>query len=80
MNIFDSLEALFLQDLRELHQLRKRGWRVLSMTRVVKEEHLGRCCYLAEEFLSSDDLDALKHELGFDEQQWRVYKAKVSGQ
>ncbi len=80
MNIFDSLEALFLQDLRELHQLRKRGWRVLSMTRVVKEEHLGRCCYLAEEFLSSDDLDALKHELGLDEQQWRVYKAKVSGQ
>ena len=80
MNIFDSLEVLFLQDLRELHQLRKRGWRVLSMTRVVKEEHLGRCCYLAEEFLSSDDLDALKHELGFDEQQWRVYKAKVSGQ
>lgn len=80
MNIFDSLEVLFLQDLRELHQLRKRGWRVLSMTRVVKEEHLGRCCYLAEEFLSSDDLDALKHELGLDEQQWRVYKAKVSGQ
>jgi hypothetical protein len=80
MNTFDSLQTLFLHDLRELHQLRKRGWRVLPMTRVVKEEHLGRCCYLAEEFLSSADLGALKHELGLDEQQWHAYKAKVSRQ
>ncbi len=80
MNTFDSLQALFLHDLQELHQLRKRGWRVLSMTRVVKEEHLGRCCYLAEEFLSSADLCALKHELGLDEQQWHAYKMKISGQ
>ncbi len=80
INTFDSLQALFLQDLRELHQLRKRGWRVLPMTRVVKEEHLGRCCYLAEEFLGSADLCALKHELGLDEQQWHTYKTKISGQ
>jgi hypothetical protein len=39
MNTFDTLQALFFHDLRELHQLQKRGWRVLPMTRVVKEEH-----------------------------------------
>jgi len=80
MNTFDSLQALFLHDLQELHQLRKRGWRALSMTRVVKEEHLGRCCYLAEEFLSSEDLCTLKQDLELDEQQWCAYKAKLTGQ
>jgi hypothetical protein len=80
MNTFDSLKALFLSDLQELHQLRKRGWRVLPMTRVVKEEHLGRCCYLAEEFLSSEDLCILKQNLNLDEQQWHAYKEKLSGQ
>ncbi len=80
MNTFDSLQALFLHDLQELHQLRKRGWRALSMTRVVKEENLGRCCYLAEEFLSSEDLCTLKQDLELDEQQWCAYKAKLTGQ
>ena len=80
MNTFDCLEALFLHDLQELHQLRKRGWRILPMTRVVKEEHLGRCCYLAEEFLSTAELCALKKEIGLDERQWRAYKSKISGQ
>ena len=80
MNTFDSLQALFLHDLQELHQLRKRGWRALSMTRVVKEEHLGRCCYLAEEFLSSEDLCTFKQDLELDEQQWCAYKAKLTGQ
>jgi hypothetical protein len=46
----------------------------------VKEEHLGRCCYLAEELLPSNDLCALKHEIGLDERQWRMYKARVSAQ
>jgi len=80
MNTFETLQALLSHDLRELRQIRQRGWRVLPMTRVVKEEHLGRCCYLAEEFLSSTDLRALKLEVGLDEQQWRSYKEKVSGQ
>ena len=80
MNTFDSLQALFLHDLQELHQLRKRGWRALSMTRVVKEEHLGRCCYLAEEFLSSEDLCTLKQDLELDEEQWCAYKTKLTGQ
>jgi hypothetical protein len=80
MNAFDALQTLFVQDLRELHEIRKRGWFVMPMTRVVKEEHLGRCCYLAEEFLTPADLCALKREVGLDERQWRAYKTKVSGQ
>lgn len=79
MNAFDTLQTLLLNDLRELQQLQKRGWRVLPMTRVVKEEHVGRCCYLAEEFLCPDDLSKLKHVIGLDEQQWHSYKAKISG-
>ncbi len=80
MNNFDSLRTLFLHDLQELHQLRKRGWRILPTTRDVKEEHLGRCCFLAEEFLSAEDLRLLKQYLKLDEQQWRAYKEKLSGQ
>jgi hypothetical protein len=80
MNTFDSLQALFLHDLQELRQLQKRGWRVLPTTRVVKEEHLGRCCYLAEEFLSSEDLSTLKQDLEINEQQWQAFKAKLTEQ
>ena len=81
MNTFDTLQALFSHDLSELQQFRKRGWwRVLSMTRVVKEEHLGRCCYLAEEFLDSADLRTLKQQVGLDERQWSAYKTKISRQ
>ena len=80
MNTFVTLQTLFLHDLQELHQLRKRGWRILPMTRVVKEEHLGRCCYLAEEFLNSADLHILKQQVGLDERQWRAYKTKISRQ
>jgi hypothetical protein len=79
MNTFDTLHALLTHDIRELHQIQKRGWRVLPMTRTVKEEHLGRCCYLAEEFLSTDELCVLKQEVGLDERQWHAYKAKISG-
>lgn len=80
MNAFNTLQNLFTQDLQELRQLQKRGWFVLPMTRIVKEEHLGRCCYLAEEFLGPADLSALKREVGLDEKQWRAYKAKISDQ
>lgn len=79
MNPFDTLQVLFSHDISELHQLQKRRWFSLSMTRVVKEQHLGRCCYFAEEFLSSTELRAFKKAVGLNEQQWREYKAKVSG-
>lgn len=80
MSTFETLQQLFLHDLGELQQLRKRGWLALPMARTVKEEHLGRCCYLAEEFLSAADLRTLKHKIGIDEQQWHAYKVRVSGQ
>lgn len=80
MDTFDTLQALLSRDLHELQQIQKRGWRVLPTTRMVKEEHLGRCCYLAEEFLSTTELCALKKEIGLDERQWRAYKSKISGQ
>ncbi len=53
MNSFETLQDLFLHDLNDLHHLQRRGWLVWPMTRIVKEEHLGRCCYLAEEFPQS---------------------------
>ena len=80
MNTFDALQKLFLRDLHELQEIGKRGWFVLPMTRTVKEEHLGRCCYLAEEFLDTNELYTLKHKLGLDERQWHAYKAKISEQ
>ncbi len=80
MNTFNVLQALFVADLRELHRLRKQKWFVLPMSLTVKEEHLGRCCYLAEEFLDSTDLCTLKQEVELDEHQWRSYKAKISAQ
>lgn len=76
---FDTLHALVLQDLQDLHEIQKRGWFVLPMTRLVKEEHIGRCCYLAEEFLEPAELQALKDKIGLDEQQWHAYKLKITG-
>jgi hypothetical protein len=80
MKPFEVLQALFLHDLAELQRLEKRGWFVLPMIRVVKEEHLGRCCYLAEEFLSPAELCVLKQQLGLDERRWLAYKTRISGQ
>lgn len=80
MNTFERLQTLFLRDLYELRQIQKRGLFVLPMTRTVREEHLGRCCYFAEEFLCADDLRELKHRLGLDERQWCTYKAKICEQ
>jgi hypothetical protein len=80
MNTFDTLQTLFTQDLRELHQIRKRGWFTLPMSRLIKEENIGRCCYLAEEFLSPAELCTLKQEIGLDELQWRAYKSRLSEQ
>ncbi len=80
MSTFDTLQTMILDDLRELQRMRKRGWFVFSMARAVKEEHLGRCCYLAEEFLLPTDLCLFKSKLGLDERQWRVYKARISAQ
>jgi hypothetical protein len=79
VNTFEKLQELFLHDMQELSQLHRR-WHIWPMARIVKEEHLGRCCYLAEEFLTSSDLCALKQKIGLSERQWHFYKVKVSGQ
>lgn len=77
---YEMVQVLFLQALHEVQEVRKRGWRVLPMTRMVKEEQLGRCCYLAEEFLEAAELSALKDEAKLDERQWRAYKLRVTKQ
>ena len=79
-NTLEKLQELFLHDMQELSQLHRRRWHLWPMARIVKEEHLGRCCYLAEEFLTPSDLHMLKQQIGLDERQWRFYKVKVSGQ
>ena len=78
MSSLEQLQSLIGTDLHALHQLYQRRWFVWPMDRVVKEEHLGRCCYLAEEMLTTSDLHALKAALGLNEQEWRRFKLKIS--
>jgi hypothetical protein len=73
----ERVQVLFLHALQDVQEIQKRGWRVLPTTRIVKEEQLGRCCYLAEEFLSPAELCALREEARLSERQWRVYKARL---
>lgn len=80
MNTFDTLQTIFSQDLSELQRLRRRAWFVLPMSRIVKEEHIGRYCYLAEEFLNPKELCTLKQKLKLNERQWHAYKARISKQ
>ncbi len=79
MSSLDQLQTLIGDDLRELHLLYRHRWFVWPMDRIVKEEHLGRCCYLAEEMLSTADLHALKAAVGLNEEEWRKFKLKISG-
>ena len=79
MSVFEQLHKLFKEDLQALRQLKKYGWFVWPMERVVKQEHLGRCCYLAEELLSADELCQMKRQLGLSDVQWYSLKARVSG-
>jgi hypothetical protein len=77
---YETVQVLFLHALHDVQEIKRRGWRVLPMTRMVKEEQLGRCCYLAEEFLSPAELSSLKEEAKLDERQWRAYKVRISRQ
>ncbi|HEX7736721.1 MAG TPA: hypothetical protein VF458_17880 [Ktedonobacteraceae bacterium] len=79
MSSFEQLQNLIGADLRELHLLYRRKWFVWPMDRIVKEEHLGRCCYMAEELLSTVDLRALKTAVGLSDDEWRKFKLKISG-
>ena len=79
MSSLEQLRSLIGDDLHALHLLYQRRWFVWPMDRVVKEEHLGRCCYLAEEMLSTVDLCALKASVGLNDEEWRKFKLKISG-
>ena len=79
-NTYETVQVLFLHALHDVEEIKRRGWRVLPMTRMVKEGQLGRCCYLAEEFLSPAELRALKDEVKLDERQWRAYKVRMARQ
>lgn len=79
MSSFEQLQNLIGADLHELHLLYRRRWFVWPMDRVIKEEHLGRCCYLAEELLTTVDLCALKTAVGLSDAEWRKFKLKISG-
>jgi hypothetical protein len=80
MTVYEQLKKQIEQDVQALQEMKKRGWLVWPMDRVVKEEDLGRCCYLAEEWLSAEELQALKERVRLDAGAWRRYKRKVSGQ
>lgn len=79
MSSLEQLQNLIGDDLRALHLLYQRRWFVWPMDRIVKEEHLGRCCYLAEEMLTTVDLRTLKLAVGLNDEEWRRFKLKVSG-
>jgi hypothetical protein len=78
MNVVEQLQTLMIEDISELQRLRKRRWWTWTMTRSLKEAHIGRCCYLAEEFLEAVELRRLKEKIGLDERQWRRYKSKIT--
>jgi hypothetical protein len=80
MSVYEQLQKRIVDDVQALQLLKKRRWLVWPMERVVKEEDIGRCCYLAEEWLAPTELQALKTRVGMNEKQWRRYKARLSAQ
>ena len=72
---FEELKAALTQDLLELERLAG-IWPSTIEKRHVKEQAIGRLCYLAEEDLSSPELTTLKRALGLGDTRWRAFKAK----
>ena len=75
MKTFEELRAVFTQDLLELEKLAG-IWPSTIEKRHVKEQAIGRLCFLAEEDLSPPELGTLKRALGINDTRWRAYKAK----
>ncbi len=78
MTVYERLQKRIEEDVQALQALSKRGWLVWPMDRVVKEEDVGRCCFLAEEWLTDEQLRELKKRVGLNDQLWKRYKTKVS--
>ena len=75
MKTLEELKADFTQDLLELERLAG-IWPSTIEKRHVKEQAIGRLCYLAEEDLSQLELNTLKRALGINDTSWRAFKAK----
>jgi hypothetical protein len=75
MKTFEELKAVLTQELLELERLTG-IWPSTIEKRHVKEQAIGRLCYLAEEDLSPLELNTLKRALGMNDTKWRTFKAK----
>ena len=75
MKTFEELKAVLTQELLELERLAG-IWPSTIEKRHVKEQAIGRLCYLAEEDLSQLELTTLKRALGINDTRWRAFKAK----
>ena len=75
MKTFEELKAVLTQELLELERLAG-IWPSTIEKRHVKEQAIGRLCYLAEEDLSAPELSMLKRALGLTDTRWRVFKAR----
>jgi hypothetical protein len=75
MKTWEELKADLTQELLELERLAG-IWPSTIEKRHVKEQAIGRLCYLAEEDLSPPELVSLKRALGMNDTRWRAFKAK----
>jgi hypothetical protein len=75
MKTLEELQAELTRELLELQRLTG-IWPGTVEKRHVKEQVIGRLCYLAEEDLSPLELNTLKRALGINDTKWRAFKAK----
>jgi hypothetical protein len=75
MKTFEELKAVLTQELLELERLAG-IWPSTIEQRHVREQAIGRLCYLAEEDLSQLELGTLKRALGINDTRWRSFKTK----
>jgi len=75
MKTLEELKADLTQELLELERLAG-IWPSTIEKRHVKEQAIGRLCYLAEEDLSPLELGMLKRALGLNDTRWRAFKSK----
>ncbi len=75
MKTLEELKADLTQELLELERLAG-IWPSTIEKRHVKEQAIGRLCYLAEEDLSLTELVSLKRALGLNDTRWRAFKSR----
>jgi hypothetical protein len=75
MKTLEELKAILTQELLELERLAG-IWPSTIEKRHVREQAIGRLCFLAEEDLSPPELITLKRALGLNDTRWRAFKTK----